>query len=474
MNQRLDRSTAAAQEWRKSHLASSISTSVRSHSVADLRSEKLVKMGENSPSKIVRICHHCHTPQSEPRHAGIPTGVGRCTLDHWELCQLHQSEAYDTHGKPWTACPSNTDEVDVDPNKTLEKVTSDDDNSDAGEDTEAEEDRLALEELENLKKRVALQEQQIEQDNLLAQKLARKEKRTADRQRIEQQRAALLEKEKKLQGQRLSSSAPRLSSQGNPGSLTAAANLQTKAAAHASKQQKVAAEKVERERGKGMTIAGIRQLPGMAQQVNTHITNFQSQIPALANDHTADDQPQMPGVYGAEMIPTQFGVSGMAVEPGYVYVAELGRLVPTVSSLGANLGLQTSPMRNVQKVSADAEVSSDEDCPVSPSHGYKLVWHRDELGRKYCTEEVAEQPEIVATWVKRADGRIYKEESVRDTSRIKKVSKLSAKSAASAFVDHRKSFSQAQSGLASGRMVTTREDRQPTFLATDERGGKET
>jgi hypothetical protein len=119
----------------------------------------------------------------------------------------------------------------------------------------------------------------------------------------------------------------------------------------------------------------------------------------------------------------------------------------------------------------DSETSADDDCPVSPAPGHRLVWHRDAKGQKYCIEKAdIARPEIVTTWVKRADGRIYKEEVTRENNRAKKTTV--PKDQTPVYVDHRKS------GLVAGHRITSdrqqRDDRQPTFLASDERGGKET
>ena len=76
--------------------------------------------------------------------------------------------------------------------------------------------------------------------------------------------------------------------------------------------------------------------------------------------------------------------------------------------------------------------------------------------------------------MKRADGRIYKEEVTKETALPKKVVKPSAKSTAPVFVDHRYPAAPMKYPAVSGRSRTLQEDRQPTFLASDERGGKET
>ena len=58
------------------------------------------------------------------------------------------------------------------------------------DDTDDEEDRLAREELEALRNRVELQQKQIDKDNAFVIKLAKQEKRKANRLRIEQQKTS--------------------------------------------------------------------------------------------------------------------------------------------------------------------------------------------------------------------------------------------------------------------------------------------
>ena len=173
---------------------------------------------------------------------------------------------------------------------------------------------------------------------------------------------------------------------------------------------------------------------------------------------------------------------GLAVAPGYVYVAELGQLVPTVSSLGTAtrtiLPKQTkSRLMTHQNLSprlhhSDSEVSADEDCPVSPTPGHRLVWRIDSQGRKYCEEKaVREQsPEVVTTWVKRSDGRIYKEQVTTSKSRDKVTGNKSQECSTPLYVDHRQGLKQVKAGRSSGN----REERQPTFISTEERAGKDT
>ena len=112
--------------------------------------------------------------------------------------------------------------------------------------------------------------------------------------------------------------------------MRSAQDLQAKAARHAAKQQKAAADKAKRDRDSSLSIAGIRLLPGMSDRVESHLTGFQSNIPALATDPTAGTVQQPLGVLGS---------NGLTIAPGYVYVAELGQLVPTVANVTALGGL---------------------------------------------------------------------------------------------------------------------------------------
>ena len=113
----------------------------------------------------------------------------------------------------------------------------------------------------------------------------------------------------------------------------------------------------------------------------------------------------------------------------FVYLAELGKLVPKVASIS------DGPVRNVldhQKhgygmvsgcsvvhFQSDSDASSDSDCPVSPLPGNRLVWKKDSRGQKYCIERAAHDSslEVVTTWVKHANGRFYKEQQTRERNR---------------------------------------------------------
>ena len=65
--------------------------------------EDLLSQVVSSQSRMpgsVRQCHHCHRPLSHPDHAGVGSGVKRCTLGHYELCPGGRRT-----GLVWTGCP---------------------------------------------------------------------------------------------------------------------------------------------------------------------------------------------------------------------------------------------------------------------------------------------------------------------------------------------------------------------------------
>jgi hypothetical protein len=426
---KVTRTTVLAKGLRNSD-CSNLPVNRVSRSLSDLRQETLVSMSG-------RTCHHCHAPQSDPEHVGIPTGVGHCTLEHWEHCKLQQPEGYDKHKKLWTGCPGLNDsaeesdeEVDITIDKTgVAAGKTDALVDDSDEDTEDEENRLALQELEELKKRVELNQKQIDADKALAVKMARKEKKQAARLKIEQQRADLLLAEKIM--------------------------LKEKAS-----------------------------LSRMTKAVPVNSTNGLSHSASILNSNNSGAQFQPSGVLKTGLSAAN---GGLSVDTGYVYVAKLGRLVPTVPSLAsvAGPGILSKQQYNPEQSRSDFEVSAEDDCPASPSPGYRLAWRKDGNGIKYC-EEVKlpeKSPEILTAWVKRSDGRIYKEQITRDcsersgrTASSRGVTLTPAMTTApkssrtQSFVDHRVPEEQ---GRAVERGYPRREDRQPSFIPAEERPGKD-
>ena len=503
LSDRVTRTTAIAQRLREQNLSNTGSQTRQS--LPDLRQSTLVSMSG-------RTCHHCHAPQADPAHVGIPTGVGHCTLPHWEDCTLHQPDGYDKHKKFWTGCPEqespNDDTEEEGDAKADLSVGNGIENEDhlvtvkqtglpatvseaadsiaaaaaknnrlfSVEDTDDEEERLALEEVEVLRKRVELQAQQISADKAIAMKLAKKEKKNATRLKIEQQRADLLLREKvQLQERAALTSASRLS---KPVPSTKSSLLKTSADVHAAKQQQSAADRDKLVVDGLLNMDGIRKLSGMPQQVEDYLKKIQSAVPSLARDPSAVDtsgvQFQPSGVLDHGGL-----TSTPAIDTGYVYVAELGKLVPAVSSLGSveGTGMLNRRQAKPENTYPDSEVSAEDDCPVSPSPGYRLAWKTDSHGVKYCKEVKLREksPEIVTAWVKRSDGRIYKEQVTR-TENSGNRSLTPAKVTAPmelrtpVFVDHRRPERQCTAAV---KVPTKREDRQPSFIASDERAGKE-
>ena len=67
----------------------------------------IMSMSETQPPKAKKMpqCHQCHAPLSDEVHVGIPSGVGRCTLDHWDECEGGIPGGTGKNGKLWAGCP---------------------------------------------------------------------------------------------------------------------------------------------------------------------------------------------------------------------------------------------------------------------------------------------------------------------------------------------------------------------------------
>ena len=86
--------------------------------VRDILDDILAMVGGESESSEaakskVRVCHKCHAPTDDPSHIGIPCGLDRCSLDHWEGCEGGITGGKDGHGKLWAAC-TGADSTDED------------------------------------------------------------------------------------------------------------------------------------------------------------------------------------------------------------------------------------------------------------------------------------------------------------------------------------------------------------------------
>ena len=218
------------------------------------------------------------------------------------------------------------------------------------------------------------------------------------RQRLEQQKADLLRQSKAQQKQVSQSARPRSTA------TAAADHLHDKAATLAARQQQQAADRrKDQQAGQTdkLTIGGIRGQPGMTPEVEQLLASLQSLVPTLARAATAPSATgssfQPAGVLG-----TQQPVHGQArqvtggdeYDTEFVYNPERGMYVKVVhspardtaqiNSRPANNGLLHGTRVTPKNIpDSEDETSADEDCPVEPPAGYRLVWRRDAHGEKY-------------------------------------------------------------------------------------------
>ena len=400
-----------------------------------------------------KYCHHCHRPTDHPDHAGIQTGVNKCTLSHFDGC--HEGHYND---KSWTDCPAATGgegdgsfgsgkskESKVSPNKLgdeFEKLNLDgaakvDPKEFLIVDTDDEEDMHLQEEVELLR----LQVQQQSQESLArlqSDEQEKKERKRLRREKLERERLELLSVAKKFQDRR---------PEYNPATIQPSRqNLKDKAAELAARQQWDGAR--QRQHVTGLTMGGIRELPGMTPAVEDWITKLQSSVPSLAKTPTGQAptggsfQPQ--GVLSqaptASVPRTHAHVSSETIDTEFVYSTVRGKLVPVLHESPVNKARSNPPHPPQQPDDEVGEASEDEDCPVQPAQGHRLAWYRDESGRKYFLHKKIEEeiPSKVRTYERdAATGRWY-EKTVPQTKtpRAQKVSNP-RKTPDSSFVDHR-------------------------------------
>ena len=243
--------------------------------------------------------------------------------------------------------------------------------------------------------------------------------------------------------------------------------LKEKAAELSAKQQ---SKDAKNKMVDGLTIAGIRALPGMTPEIEAWMTQFQSSIPSLAKTPTAPSASgvsfQPPGV-----LPQHRSAPNQTPNPhddeefdlDFVYSTSRGKLVRVVhDSPGRRRSVPfpppsyaPSPVRNSSQSmrtpvtnqdnleDEDTLASDDEDCPVEPAKGYKLVWYRDENGRKYFVQKEQNLPELVKSYVcDEATGRWYEQmvpREKRSQPRVKmtNVSDTQQSVPTRTFLDHR-------------------------------------
>ena len=391
----------------------------------------------NSKSDKVRVCHQCHAPLSDEVHIGVPSGVGRCPLEHWLGCKGDITSGMDKNSKVWSACPTMVSsdsetgselELEVSPTEKvpgklpcsvemaaagLEKALGstvedelqpsplyrpDDVTTDSSEDDELISQREELKQLQR-----EIDQQAVA--NKAAEKTARREER---RRKLAQEKVELARQTKILREQQVSLSAQssRVSAQlpnllgtaagtSVPTSTgTRAKDLKDKVAEHEAKKARKAASKLaqqQQNQGGGMTMGGIRALPDVRQEVEEYIMRLKAIVPTLASDPTAvgftSSTFQPEGVHSGSRAQTSENTKS---KKKYIYVAELGQVIPIVDSLNdlpavaAGTTRTSRPIPDIQdSPESDSECSEDEDCQVEPESGMRFAWKRHSNGNKF-------------------------------------------------------------------------------------------
>ena len=450
--------------------------------VEDLLSQVLeISKAKMNKTKTARQCHHCHRLLSHPEHAGVGSGINLCSLPHYELCPGGRT------GPDWTGCPDDSfdessDEEDIAgveqtaaaalskaegddavnlkednvlennkmniSNPTLnpyavakslleaaskaEQVVLDHD-SDSSDD---EEEKILQSEIEKLRLQVTLDED-------TKKKAEKKERKRLNRERLEKEKADLLRKSKLLQ------TVPPIVKVTESRDNSSADNLHKKSADFAAKQQQEAADRrAALQAGSGnLTIGNIRSQPGNASEVERLLAGLQALVPSIARAPTA------PSKSGPTFQPS--GVlsnAGDEYDTDYVFHPGRGKFVPVVHSPARGKAahniqhkLSFEGVRHEQE--DEGETSADEDCPIEPPPGYKLVWKRDSLGEKYFLQKKAKQskrPEMIETYVcDEETGRWYKRQIPKsDLDRNQGASSTSnrnfQKSTTPSYSDHRR------------------------------------
>ena len=260
---------------------------------------------------------------------------------------------------------------ETNPDFKIDQDSSDSESDD--EDDEIEEVRIREEELAKLKKTLAEQEKIRKK----AEKAEKKEERRLLLEKLEQEKAQLMSHSKLMMTKGVSALSsvslvsPSLASQqqaNDSSKNTASAALRKKAAEHAARQQQKAAERVDTENIGGLTMPGIRSIPGMTPQVEQLLSSLQSIVPSLARPPTTPtalgSSYQPPGVLGVQTT-GQVSESDKDIDEEFVYVAKLGKLVKVVQPSPVRTSNEVRRLKPVSPpplpVLDDEEASDDED-----------------------------------------------------------------------------------------------------------------
>ena len=452
-----------------------------------------------------RICHQCHAPVEQPDHEGVPCGVGRCSLPHWQGCDGTIEGGKDGKGKTWAACQdivtteeseSETDDEEI---KTKSKklpatvkeaakqIESGLANTEDGDSSTDDEELLQQqEELDRMQR-------EIDQQSLLAiaraARVAEKEqKRAQKKQELDRQMQILKDKQAALSAPSSAGTATTPGSGGGPPptETTLSNVLKSKVADYESKKNRKAAEKRAKSNATGLTMGGIRAIPDVRKEVEGYISHLKSIIPTLSSDPTAggfDTSTFQPGSINSSS-GAAAAAAGNTDTTRYVYVAELGQAIPVVGTLKDLPTVTKESSRPVPGISessdSDSECSADESCLMYPEPGMRFLWKKHDNGRKFFKPVPleTESTEMVLTYqYDKVTGNyeqrlVPKELQVKKKKKLKKASSRRSETVLAAntpvYKDHR---------VGNTRVVkdpARKEERQPSFVSGDpEKQGKE-
>ena len=447
-----------------------------------------------------RMCHGCHSPIDEG-HKGCPSGAEKCPLDHWDEC----AGGIPRDNSDWRPCPSSsaevsengkgddsnlldeTEELDTAPRvtgvveaavsekaaavKSLQILNTESEKFiELGSDIDDDEDTL-----DKLEATFALlKEQKIKQQN----EHAAREKRER-RERIEFLKSENGKLSQAMGGDiggtklKVASIIPpkkgaaAITRVPNPKSKlkytstnedvldkydVGAGDWQPAFQQHLNKNQLDSAQyrPGEEQIYSGLDMNGIRKIPGVRTEVDDLINLIKSQVPSL------DCRPSH--VPGQKLPPP----SHQRPEPAdtveeFVYHRRPDGTLVKVRVVG-------DPAKVVPhlELQDDLEISSDEDCDMVPSAGFRLRWMRDSAWEKYFVEEKKSEkplPQMVYKYVKDASGRSYRR-------LVPVTSKLATPTTATTtrYVDHRSTSANRDPGGPRASLSSDVE-RRPGFIS---------
>ena len=274
-----------------------------------------------SQGETLRLCHQCHTPLSDIAHSGIPSGVGRCNLEHWQGCKGGIKGGKGKNGKDWASCSpiegsqpsdSESDQESLDSTldghdkleelpptveqaaallqNSLEKqfLPAKDAFGGIDDDLSSEDEDLLQQkqEFERLERLVQNQAAANKDRELIKKREVKKLKVSREKQILAEKMKLLREKQAALilESQALENSSLQESVR------TKDKILKDKVAeyeARKARQTAAKASEIQKDMNDGLLMAGIRALPDVRKEVEDYMTRLKSATPTLSSDPTA-------------------------------------------------------------------------------------------------------------------------------------------------------------------------------------------